>query len=113
MDQEELEAIKQPTAGFCHATKFIRLNFFFGGWWGWGWGVGRFTLQNLSHAVTFPAASKPYSKSVTMHTTCLHINRNSEFCPCWGPNRFRTVLTINIISLVVFIMENACIYCEL
>ena len=29
MDQEELEAIKQPTAGFCHATKFIRLNFFF------------------------------------------------------------------------------------
>jgi len=28
MDQEEQEAIKQPTAGFCHATKFIRLNFF-------------------------------------------------------------------------------------
>ena len=67
MDKEELEAIKQPTAGFCHATKFIRLNFFFGV--EVGGGVGRFTLQNLSHAVTAPTASNPYFKSVTMHTT--------------------------------------------
>jgi hypothetical protein len=66
MDLEELEAIKQPTAGFCHATEFIRLNFFFVGGGGVG---GRFTLQNLSHAVTAPAASNPYSKSVTIHTT--------------------------------------------
>jgi hypothetical protein len=50
MDQEESEAIKQPTAGFCHATKFIRLNFL-------GGLGGAFTLQNLSHAVTVPAAS--------------------------------------------------------
>jgi len=39
MDQEEQEAIKQPTAGFCHATKFIRLNFFSVGGGGGGGGV--------------------------------------------------------------------------
>jgi hypothetical protein len=31
MDQEKMDTIKRPTAGFCHATKFIRLNFFLGG----------------------------------------------------------------------------------
>lgn len=59
MDQGERQAIRHPTATFCHVTKFIRLIFLP-------------SLQNLSHAGSLPASMVQSSYSADIQCRCVH-----------------------------------------